>query len=123
VRGTKSVTVTILSMTFIENAPDIRNSKVYDVARPLGKTDVLMQVHDPLTAAEGMHSEYGIALTAFDALRPADAVILAVAHQDYINGGWLLATRLLKDGQGSVLDNKSKLDRAHKPEGIDLWRL
>jgi UDP-N-acetyl-D-glucosamine/UDP-N-acetyl-D-galactosamine dehydrogenase len=44
-------------------------------------------------------------------------------HQDYINGGWPLVTRLLKDGMGSVLDIKSKLDRALKPEGIDLWRL
>jgi UDP-N-acetyl-D-galactosamine dehydrogenase len=122
-RGCKGATVTILGMTFKENVPDIRNSKVRDVARALEKAGVLVQVHDPLAAAEETHREYGIALTAFDALRPADAVILAVAHQDYIDGGWSLVTRLLKDGKGNVLDIKSKLDRAHKPEGIDLWRL
>jgi UDP-glucose/GDP-mannose dehydrogenase family, UDP binding domain len=112
-RGCKKATVTILGMTFKENVPDIRNSKVCDVARALEKAGVLVQVHDPFAAAEETHREYGISLTAFDALRPADAVILAVAHQDYINGGWPLVTRLLKDGTGSVLDIKSQLDRAH----------
>ena len=47
---------------------------------------------------------------------PADAVILAVAHHDYVAGGWPLVTRLLKGGKGIVLDVKSKLDRAQKPE-------
>jgi UDP-N-acetyl-D-galactosamine dehydrogenase len=56
-------------------------------------------------------------------LRPADAVILAVAHKDYVAGGWSLVARLLKDRQGIVLDVKAKLDRTKKPEGIDLWRL
>ena len=59
----------------------------------------------------------------FDSLRPADAVILAVCHKDYVDGGWPLVTKLLKGGQGIVLDVKSKLDRLQKPEGIDLWRL
>jgi UDP-N-acetyl-D-galactosamine dehydrogenase len=123
VRGCRSPTVTILGMTFKENVPDIRNSKVVDIARALEKSGVFVQVHDPLAAIEETHHEYGIALTAFDALRPAEAVILAVAHKDYINGGWPLVTGLLKGGKGSVLDVKSKLDRARKPEGVDLWRL
>ena len=69
-----------------------------------------------------MH-EYGIALTRRDALAPADAVILAVAHRDYLDEGWPLMQGLLRDGKGTVLDVKSKLDREQKPEGIDLWRL
>ena len=56
-------------------------------------------------------------------MRPADAVILAVAHKDYVAGGWPLVAKLLKDGEGIVLDVKAKLDRGKKPEGIDLWRL
>jgi UDP-N-acetyl-D-galactosamine dehydrogenase len=51
------------------------------------------------------------------------SVILAVAHRDYVNGGWPLVAKLLKGGQGIVLDVKAKLERAKKPEGIDLWRL
>ena len=62
-------------------------------------------------------------MTPLESLRPADAVILAVAHKDYVAGGWPLVAKLLKDGEGIVLDVKAKLDRAKKPEGIDLWRL
>ena len=65
----------------------------------------------------------GSTLTPLDALQPADAVILAVAHEIYVAEGWPLIARLLKGGKGVVLDVKSKLDRAQKPEGIDLWRL
>jgi UDP-N-acetyl-D-galactosamine dehydrogenase len=58
-----------------------------------------------------------------EALRPANAVIFAVAHDAYVKGGWPLLKKLLKDGVGIVLDVKSKLDRAAQPDGIDLWRL
>jgi UDP-N-acetyl-D-galactosamine dehydrogenase len=58
-----------------------------------------------------------------DRLQPADAVVFAVAHLDFVGAGWPLMTRLLKDGQGTVVDVKSRLDRTSKPEGVDLWRL
>ena len=80
-------------------------------------------MHDPIASPDEAVHEYGITLTPFEQLQPADAVILAVAHKDYLAGGWPLITKLLKGGQGIVLDVKSKLDRAQKPEGIDLWRL
>jgi UDP-N-acetyl-D-galactosamine dehydrogenase len=73
--------------------------------------------------ADETKEEYGLTLTPIDALKPADAVILAVAHESYVAEGWPLIARLLKGGKGTVLDVKSKLDRARKPEGIDLWRL
>jgi hypothetical protein len=47
----------------------------------------------------------------------------ALAHRGYITEGWGLMMRLLKGGEGVVLDVKSKLDRAQKPEGVELWRL
>ena len=56
-------------------------------------------------------------------LRPADAVVLAVAHKDYVAGSWSLVAKLLKGGEGIVLDIKARLDREKKPKGIDLWRL
>jgi UDP-N-acetyl-D-galactosamine dehydrogenase len=115
--------VTILGLTFKENVPDIRNSKVIDIVRELQRFGIRTQVHDPLALADEIEHEYGFALTAMDALQPADAVILAVAHRDYVKEGWPLMTRLLKAGKGSVLDVKCTLDRACTPEGIDLWRL
>jgi UDP-N-acetyl-D-galactosamine dehydrogenase len=69
-----------------------------------------------------MHA-YGIALVDATLLRPADAVILAVAHECYVTGGWTLVAGLLKGSEGVVLDVKSRLDRASKPAGIELWRL
>ncbi|HET8972163.1 MAG TPA: nucleotide sugar dehydrogenase, partial [Pseudolabrys sp.] len=122
-RGRANPTVTILGMTFKENVPDVRNSKVIDIARELQRVGVGVQVADPLASAEETAHEYGIELTPFESLRPADALILAVAHKDYVAGSWPLVAKLLKDGEGIVLDVKAKLDRAKKPEGIDLWRL
>jgi UDP-N-acetyl-D-glucosamine/UDP-N-acetyl-D-galactosamine dehydrogenase len=122
-RGCKDPTVIILGMTFKENVPDIRNSKVIDIARALGRDGVSVQVHDPFALPEETVREYGMSLTPQKSLQPADAVIVAVAHDEYVTGGWSLIGKLLKGGQGIVLDVKSKLDRAQKPDGVDLWRL
>jgi UDP-N-acetyl-D-galactosamine dehydrogenase len=122
-RGCSDPTVTILGMTFKENVPDIRNSKVIDIARELGRVGVSVQVHDPMALPEETAREYGITLTPFESLRPADAVIVAVAHNEYVMGGWSLIAKLLKGGQGIVLDVKSRLDRSQKPKGVELWRL
>ena len=115
--------VTILGVTFKEDVPDTRNSKVVDVVRELEHFGVRVQVHDPLAASDDVMHEYGIALTSRDALEPADAVIVAVGHRDFLDEGWPLISALLRGGKGTVLDVKSKLDRGQKPEGIDLWRL
>jgi len=116
-------TVTVLGITFKENVPDIRNSKVIDIIRELGEFGVNVQVTDPLALPDEVVHEYGVALTPFDRLRPADAVIFAVAHAEYCDGGWPLIQRLLRGGRGAVLDVKLKLDRRGAPEGVSLWRL
>jgi UDP-N-acetyl-D-galactosamine dehydrogenase len=121
--GRANPTVTILGMTFKENVPDIRNSKVIDIARELERVGVSVQVTDPIASIEETAQEYGLKLTPLESLRPADAVVLAVAHRDYVAGGWPLIAKLLNDRRGIVLDVKAKLDRAKKPEGIELWRL
>jgi UDP-N-acetyl-D-glucosamine/UDP-N-acetyl-D-galactosamine dehydrogenase len=121
-KGTAGV-VTILGVTFKEDVPDTRNSRVVDIIRELQTFGLAVQVHDPLAnAAEAKH-EYGVTLTELDALRPADAVILAVAHRTYLTEGWPLVQRLLTGGSGLVLDVKTRLDRSSVPAGIELWRL
>ncbi len=121
-RKGQSGTVTVLGMTFKENVPDIRNSRVIDIVRELQDFGIDVQIADPLADTHAVEEEYGVALTALDALRPADAVVLAVAHESYISGGWRMIQRLLRDGEGLVLDVKMKLDRASKPAAIELWR-
>jgi len=122
-RGSSNAIVTILGMTFKENVPDIRNTKVIDIAQVLTSVGITVQVHDPVALPEEAIHEYKMMLTPFEQLKPADAVILAVAHKEYVAGGWPMIGKLLKGGQGIVLDVKSKLDRAQRPKEIDLWRL
>lgn len=115
--------VTILGLAFKENVPDTRNSRVIDIVRELASFGLEVQVSDPMADREQAKAEYGIELVALDDLKPADAVIMAVAHEDYLAEGWPLVQRLLRCRQGVVLDVKSQLDRAQRPEGIELWRL
>ena len=122
-RGRANPVVTILGMAFKENVPDIRNSKVIDIARELQRVGVVVQVTDPLASPDDAVREYGIKLTPPESLRPADAVVFAVAHKDYVAGGWPFIAKLLKSGEGVVLDIKAKLDRAAIPKGVELWRL
>src|ERR1700722_11219136 len=115
--------VTILGLTFKEDVPDTRNSRVVDIVRELESFGLQVQVHDPLASAEDAKHEYGLTITELGGLRPADAVILAVAHGNYIEGGWPLIQKLLVGGSRLVVDIKMKLDRGSKPAGIELWRL
>jgi len=96
---------------------------VVDIVQELGSFGIAAQVHDPLALVDEAKHEYGITLAEMPALRPADAVILAVAHRDYVRGGWAMIEKLLKPGGGVVLDVKAMLDRAAKPPGVELWRL
>jgi UDP-N-acetyl-D-galactosamine dehydrogenase len=116
-------TVTILGLTFKEDVPDTRNSRVVDIVHELESFGLQVQVHDPLANPADAKHEYGLTITGLDALRPADAVILAVAHGSYVEGGWPLIQKLLIGGAGLVLDIKMKLDRDAKPDGVELWRL
>ena len=122
-RKSGAATVTILGMTFKENVPDTRNSKVADIVTELKSFGLSVQVHDPLADPREVKHEYGIELMTMDALRPADAVIFAVAHDSFVRGGWPLLTKLLGKDGGVVLDVKSQLDRRQRPDGIELWRL
>lgn len=115
--------VTILGLTFKEDVPDTRNSRVIDIIRELESFGLLVQINDPMAdPADAMH-EYGVKLVDVDALQSADAVIMAVAHKNYIDAGWPLIQKLLTDGRGLVLDVKMRLDRDSLPDGIELWRL
>jgi UDP-N-acetyl-D-galactosamine dehydrogenase len=122
-RKSAAAMVTILGMAFKENVPDTRNSKVADIVEELRSFGLPVQVHDPLADPREVKRDYGIELMAMDALAPADAVIFAVAHEPFVRGGWGLLTRLLRGGGGIVFDVKSQLDRAQRPNCVELLRL
>ncbi len=115
--------VTILGLTFKEDVPDLRNSRVVDILAELQRFGIRTQIHDPRADVAEAKSEYGVDIVALDDLEPADAVILAVPHREFKNAGWSLLNDLLKQKTGVVLDLKNALDRASTPQGVDLWRL
>jgi UDP-N-acetyl-D-glucosamine/UDP-N-acetyl-D-galactosamine dehydrogenase len=122
-RKTQSGIVTVLGLTFKENVPDTRNSRVIDIVRELQSFGLMVQLHDPWADAADAKRAYGVTLMELGALKPADAIVLAVGHDLYAEGGWLLIRRLLREDGGLVLDVKAKLDRASKPADVELWRL
>ncbi len=115
--------VTVLGLTFKENVPDLRNSKVIDVVRELQEFGIEVQITDALANSEEAVKEYGVELLPYDKLLPADAVIFAVAHQEYVEKSWNQFNKLLKHGRGIVVDIKGSLPQEICPETITLWRL
>jgi UDP-N-acetyl-D-glucosamine/UDP-N-acetyl-D-galactosamine dehydrogenase len=115
--------VTVLGLTFKENCPDLRNSKVIDIICELKDFGVSVQVHDPLADACDAKHEFGIDLVSWENLKPANAVIVAVAHNDYTK---LTPADLVKlMGKSPVLmDVKASYPQpAIQDAGIRLWRL
>jgi UDP-N-acetyl-D-galactosamine dehydrogenase len=115
--------VSVLGMTFKENVPDCRNTRVTDVVRELRAFGVAVAVNDPIADPAATEESHGIRLQPLEALEPADGVVLAVPHQFYRDGGWPLVSRLLKNGKGLVVDVRSCLDRDKRPPNVGLWRI
>jgi UDP-N-acetyl-D-glucosamine/UDP-N-acetyl-D-galactosamine dehydrogenase len=114
--GSRPELVTVLGLTFKENVVDIRNSQVVEIIRELESFGVQVQVEDPLADPAAAVREYGITVRKESA--PADAVVLAVAHDHYRKAGWPFVT-----GRGLVMDVKGARDLAAKPAEVEIWRL
>jgi UDP-N-acetyl-D-glucosamine/UDP-N-acetyl-D-galactosamine dehydrogenase len=110
--------VTVLGVTFKQNVPDIRNSKVIDIIRELISFGIEVQIADPYADGQEFTHEYGLTLTNFNELKPADALIIAVAHQDYQDKAWCLRTN-----ERVVMDVKGILPRDKTPKDVTLWRM
>lgn len=115
--------VIVLGLTFKENCPDLRNSRVEDIIAELRDYSCEVVVHDPLADSAEAREEYGVELQPWDALGTAHAVILAVPHAEYLARGIGLVLPLLA-GNGVVIDVKAALDRGQaEAHGVALWRL
>lgn len=119
----KDANVIVLGMTFKENCPDLRNSKVIDVVRELQSFGAKVHVHDPIADSAECEHEYGIGLTEWEALPKACAIVAAVSHQEYAAMGVPALTGKLVKG-GVFSDVKCAYDpEAVKASGATLWRL
>ena len=116
-------TVTVLGLTFKEDCPDLRNSKVIDIIRELQDYGIKVQVCDPLADTAEAEHEYGVTLTPLDQLQPAAAVVLAVAHREYREMGIGQLHKLMGDSP-TLIDVKCVYSRDEVQQaGIRLWRL
>jgi UDP-N-acetyl-D-galactosamine dehydrogenase len=113
--------VGILGLTFKENVPDIRNSRVPDIVRELGKYGIRPMIADSLADAEEVRHEYGLELSDIGDFRDCDALILAVPHQDYVSDPRRLYAMLKPSGV--MIDVRSGLSSADVPTGIGYWSL
>jgi UDP-N-acetyl-D-galactosamine dehydrogenase len=119
----KGAAVNVLGLTFKENCPDLRNSRVIDVVRELTAFGARVHVHDPVAdPAEAMH-EYGLMLSPWDELPRADAIVSAVAHRALRERSVDdLAAKLMPNGV--YVDVKSQVDAAAlRSRGVQVWRL
>jgi len=120
VKGSK---VNVIGLTFKENCPDLRNSKVADIVYELQSYGVEVHVHDPVAEADEAKHEYGIALQSWDSLPKADAVIVAVPHKEVLARSLTDFQSKLNDG-GCFVDVKAQFDPNRIREaGYCVWRL
>ena len=113
--------VGILGLTFKENVPDLRNSKIPDILQELAQYGIETMVTDPLGDPHEAQEEYKITLAPLEKFQQLDALFLAVAHKEYISNPAALYERV-KDG-GVFIDVKSAMPTAKPPRGIRLWSL
>ena len=116
--------VAVLGLTFKENCPDTRNSRVVDIIHELREYGIEPVVCDDVADKDGAEREYGIELTAFEKVKNCDAVILAVAHDEFKALSMSDFDALYKNETKILLDVKGILDRkTFESAGYKYWRL
>jgi len=124
-RPISGATVGVWGLTFKENVPDLRNTKVVDVIRELEEYGVRVLVHDPMADPEEAMHEYGLTLAPLEEFTNLEALIVAVGHKSYkATPAGDLAKRFAAPRGGLVMDIRGTLDRKALTEGgLDYWRL
>ena len=116
-------TVGVLGVTFKENCSDVRNSKVIDIVHELVSYGVTVHIHDPLADTAMVQREYGLTLTPWEQLPQADALVVAVPHDEFKTRSMEKMSKKLAP-RGCIVDVKSILDRQQFVDrGYSFWRL
>jgi len=120
VKGSK---VNVIGLTFKENCPDLRNSKVADIVHELASYGCDVHVYDPVADGEESEHEYGIKLESWEDLPKADALVVAVPHKEVLARSLLDFQSKLNEN-GCFIDVKSQFDpKAISEAGYCVWRL
>src|SRR5471030_1425020 len=119
----KGCKVNVLGLTFKEDCPDLRNSKVADVITELRTYGVDVHVHDPLADADEALHEYGVRLERWEDLPRADAIIAAVSHAELVARPLSqLVAKVARNG--CFIDVKSRFAQGElEAQGLSVWRL
>ena len=120
----KEARVALLGITFKENCPDVRNSKAVDILQELGEYGITPIVVDQTADAEETRRLYGIELAGLEDVRDMDAVVIAVAHQEFKKLDIREINRFFRDGKRVLIDVKGLFDREeYEAGGYGYWRL
>jgi len=123
-RPVNDLKVAVLGLTFKENVPDLRNSKVPDIIQELREYGIQVSVHDPIAEPDEAVAEYGIHLQQWNDLKDVDGIVIAVAHRAYADMGLQELLKPLRHQQeGVVIDVKCLLDQAKLSPSLKYWRL
>jgi UDP-N-acetyl-D-galactosamine dehydrogenase len=119
-----SARIALLGITFKENVPDLRNTKIVDIINELADYGIEVLVHDPLADPDEAAALYGIDLQSIEALSGVDAVIVAVMHKKYIELGISGIAKLCANSKPILLDIKGAFSRAEaEKQNVKYWRL
>ncbi len=123
-KAVKGARVLVLGLTFKENCPDIRNTKVVGIVSELKEYGVEVLVHDPMAVSADVQQEYGFGLVELDGLAPVDGVVWAVAHSAFAGITPKRLKELCGGKAGVLMDVKSVLERdAVERVGLSYWSL
>ena len=123
-RPVRNARVAVMGLTFKENIPDLRNTRVIDIITELKDYGVHVLVHDPMADPAEVNHYYGLTMTPVQDIQEVDAVIVAVAHQAYQHLGLAGMAGLCRKGRPIVVDVKAIFDPEEARRlGIHYWRL
>lgn len=123
-RKVKNARVFILGMTFKEDCPDIRNSKVADIIERLSEYGVHPIVVDPYADSMETKKEYGVEVKSLSDVKDADCIIAAVAHREFKSITDDQMDKMFSDGEKVLIDVKSMYDRkTYEAKGYRYWAL
>jgi UDP-N-acetyl-D-galactosamine dehydrogenase len=123
----KQAKVAILGFTFKENCPDTRNTRVIDIVNELAEYGITPIISDPVADTNEAKHEYGLELDSMESIRDVDALVIAVAHDDFAGLTMDKLDRFFKDVPNSrkvIIDVKGLYDRReYEKAGYIYWRL
>lgn len=123
-KAVKNAKVAILGFTFKENCPDTRNTKIFDIVKELREYGIEPTIADPTADADEAKRLYGVEFVDISTIEDMDAVVLAVAHDEFAHFSMADMDKFFGKGQKVLLDIKGLLNRTeYEKAGYSYWRL